>query len=144
MRRKRGQPKNLSQQWSTSTWPRQNVIVESFHQPVAPKRFKSKLTKISINYNMGNDNQTWPRRSIIKSPPSAPQRKRDIGNKKNKNCSIETMETKDSCMELDQNKVITNILVDADVLFGAESRFIDEDSTDKKNKAHPTELTETL
>jgi hypothetical protein len=54
------------------------------------------------------------------------------------------METKDSCMEIDQNKLITNILVDADVLLGAESRFIDEDSTVKKNKAHPTELTRTL
>ena len=144
MRKKRGQPKNLSQQWSTSTWPRQDAIIENFHQPVVPKRLKSKSTKIAINYNLGSDNQTWPRRSVIKSPPSAPQRKRAVGSKKITNCPTEDHEAQgSSCMELDQNKSIANILVDADVLFGAESRFIDEDSTDKKTNPYPTNITGT-
>ena len=125
-RGKRGQNRSAipqQDQWTTNTWPRKDLMLENISQrPTAPKRLKQKTLPKRSTYTLGKDNQTWPRRSIIKSPPSAPKRKRASGKKKNTFDQAENMELS-----------VNNILQEADVLFGSESRFIDEDSIDKNN-----------
>lgn len=102
--------------WSTGTWPRKSPSVE---YPTAPRRLKPKH-KEQVN---PSEMQTWPRRRrIAKSPPAAPKRTR----------SKRKLDGEDAEEELKRRIHDSNILTDPDTLFGAESRYIDEEEMQKK------------
>lgn len=102
---------------SGKTWPRKRIS----EKPVVPKRFKSKTTKSSLP--VYSNFQTWPRRSVTLSPPSAPKRTRSKGKVTDGLAYVHNVEEQ-------IRKPTNNILTDADTLFGAESRFIDEEGID--------------
>lgn len=122
-RSKRGQRKLSNDQQNdgnVKTWPRRGLATE---RPVAPRRCKSKkpLFPVCSNY------QTWPRRSMLQSPPTAPKRSRS---KAKVNC-ISHVDLQDLERQIEKPKITSNILIDADTLFGNESRFIDEEEMDE-------------
>ena len=96
------------------TWPRENRMSNG-EMPTAPRRYgKSKHSNKPVFQVYSSSHQTWPRRSLGLSPPTAPKRAR----------------SKLRLRELEEQITvgpIGNILIDADTLFGAESRFIDEE-----------------
>ena len=97
-------------EWNTSTWPRQDL---SAKRPIAPKRLKSKQN--SSNSLSSHNYQTWH------AQPQAPKRTR----------------SKNQFSLQKQNKQPKgNILIEADTLFGAESRFIDDDDVEERINQH--------
>ena len=102
------------------TWPCKGLPTE---KPVVPKRCRSKITKKPL-FPVCSNYQTWPRRSMVHSPPTAPKRTRS--RRKINEHDVSDMRDLEGQIE----NCTSNILIDADTLFGAESRFIDEDGAD--------------
>lgn len=109
------------------TWPRKALATE---KPVVPKRCKSKMAKKPL-FPVCSNYQTWPRRSMVHSPPTAPKRARS----RRKVNEQDVSDVRD--IEGQIENAASNILIDADTLFGAESRFIDEDGTDLDRTQSP-------
>lgn len=123
-RSKRGQKKTCLESSNednyVKTWPRKALSTD---RPVVPKRGKSKLTKKPL-FPVCSNYQTWPRRMMVHSPPTAPKRTRS---RKQINCEDVSC-IRDLEEQIEQST--HHILIDADTLFGAESRFIDEEGTE--------------
>lgn len=123
-RSKRGSTKSCldpsNEENYVKTWPRKTLSTE---KPAVPKRCKSKVTKKPV-FPVCSNYQTWPRRTMIHSPPTAPKRTRS---KRQVNCEdVSCIRDLEEQIEQSTN----HILIDADTLFGAESRFIDEEGTE--------------
>ena len=113
-RAKRGQRKTLTDSSNDmKTWPRRSA-----EKPVVPKRCKKPVFSVCTNY------QTWPRRSMAQSPPTAPKRTRSRNQMNCKTPAAANLQDLEDQIEMPT----TNILTEADTLFGAESRFIDEEA----------------
>ncbi|KAI9559457.1 hypothetical protein GHT06_013447 [Daphnia sinensis] len=128
-RSKRGQKKTCLEPSNednyVKTWPRKALSTD---RPVVPKRAKSKVAKKPL-FPVCSNYQTWPRRTMVHSPPTAPKRTRS---KRQINCEGV------SCirdLEEQIEQPTHHILIDADTLFGAESRFIDEETETERSEA---------
>lgn len=122
-RAKKGHEK-AGRDWTTSTWPRKAPSVE---YPTAPRRLKPKQVKPAVNQS---EMQTWPRRrrNNTKSPPAAPKRTRS---KRKLDDPCEDGEEANDLKKRNQTAE-RNILTDPDTLFGADSRYIDEEEMNKR------------
>lgn len=132
-RTKHGKKQVLSEHQSDiQTWPRRSLTAV---RPVTPKR-KSKMAN-KPTYSVGSNYQTWPKRSLVQSPPIAPRRSRS-------KAQMNSESTVDLESQIIGDQINNNILIDADTLFGAESRFIDEEGIDmeevRANREHVTAI----
>lgn len=115
LRAKRHRQQNS--EWSTNTWPRQQDA--SVKKPIAPKRLKAKQ-RSTKSLEVRDNQPAWHKYATVE--PVAPRRTRS------KNL-LNTLR------QHEQPK--SNILVDADTLFGVDSRFIDDDDdVEERIKEH--------